>query len=191
MIHEGVIITRDPERAPHITPLGFERTGATVVLRPFIPSRTLDNLKTCPCAVMNFTEDVRVTAGCLTGRRDWPVIELGQDRWRLVDCVTHLELEVMTYHAHDERPRFECRVLAEVSHRPWTGPNRAQAAVLEASILVSRLDFIDPGKLAEEMRYLHIAVSKTAGERELSAWHWLLDAIAEHPRHDFDPEPLR
>jgi len=33
---------------------------------------------------------------------------------------------------------------------------------------------------------LHIAVSKTAGENERTAWQWLVDAIAAHPRHGLD-----
>ena len=28
-----------------------------------------------------------------------------------------------------------------------------------------------------------IAVGKTAGDRERIAWQWLVDAMAEHPRH--------
>ena len=67
---------------------------------------------------------------------------------------------------------------------------RAQAAVIEASILVSRLDWLAPEKLAVEMAYLTLAIGKTAGERERLAWQWLVDAIARHPKHRIDPETI-
>ncbi|MEQ8662922.1 MAG: DUF447 family protein, partial [Gammaproteobacteria bacterium] len=125
--------------------------------------------------------------GCLTGRRAWPVVATTRvPGWRLADSLTHLELAVVAAQADDARPRFRLAVLVEQSHRPYRGFNRAQAAVVEAAILVSRLDFIEPAKLASEMAYLHIAVSKTAGDAERVAWRWLIEAIAAHPRHALD-----
>ena len=41
------------------------------MLAPFRPSRTLDNLRDVPFAVASHTDDVRVFAGSLTGRKDW------------------------------------------------------------------------------------------------------------------------
>jgi hypothetical protein len=64
------------------------------------------------------------------------------------------------------------------SHRPWGGFNRAQAAVLECAVLVSRLKMLPADKIEAELKYLEIAVSKTAGEREQEAWGWLMERIA-------------
>jgi len=36
------------------------------------------------------------------------------------------------------------------------------------------------GKLEAELEYLKIAIDKTAGEAELQAWGWLMEAIAAH-----------
>lgn len=184
MIHEGVITTLNADGSAHVTPMGFVRDGAHVEIAPFVPSTTLDNLRRHPQAVMNLTDDVRVVAGALTGRRDWPVAATrAVTGWRLADTLAHLELEVREHDPDAVRPVFRLAVLHEQHHRAFRGFNRAQAAVVEAAILVSRLDFIDPAKLAAEITYLHIAVTKTAGENERHAWHWLLDAIAAHPRH--------
>ena len=35
-------------------------------------------------------------------------------------------------------------------------------------------------KINQEMQYLQIAIDKTAGERELQAWQWLVDRISNH-----------
>ena len=183
MIHEGVVSTCNADGGAHLTPLGFRRDGERVELAPFLPSVTHDNLLRTGRAVMCLTDDVRVIAGCLTGRRDWPVVALAAGGWRLRDCLSHLELEVVAHMADAQRPRFACRVRASGTHGAFAGFNRAQAAVVEGAILVSRLDFIAPEKLAREFAYLTIAIDKTAGPREREAWQWLLDAVADHPRH--------
>ncbi|MGR8920258.1 MAG: DUF447 domain-containing protein [Gammaproteobacteria bacterium] len=191
MIYEGVITTRRGDGAGHVTPLGFTRDGAHVGLRPFVPSVTLANLRAHPFAAMNLTDDVRVVAGCLCGRRDWPLVPCERvDAPRLEDPVAHLELAVERVTEDDLRPTFHCAIVGEVQHRPWRGFNRAQAAVVEAAILVSRLDFLDPAKLEAELAYLHIAVAKTAGAGEREAWRWLVEAAADHPRHRIDREAL-
>lgn len=185
MIFEGVIATRDATGAAHLAPMGFRREGARLlVIAPFVPSGTLDNLRRDGIAVMNLVDDVRVIAGCLTGRRAWPLVRAERlDVWRLAHCLAHLELAVRDIEEDAQRPRFHCEVVHEACHAPFQGFNRAQAAVLEAAILHSRLDWLAPDKLRAEMRYLAIAVAKTAGEREREAWGWLLAAMAAHPRH--------
>ena len=192
MIFEGVASTLNADGSAHVTPLGFRRDGGHVVLAPFVPSTTLDNLRRHSQAVMNLTDDVRILAGCLTGRREWPVLAAHAVRgWRLRDCLAHLELVVEAEIEDDTRPVFECRIVHEQSHAPFRGFNRAQAAVVEAAILVSRLDWIAPEKLAGEMAYLNIAISKTAGPQERCAWQWLLAAIEAHPRHDLKLDETR
>ncbi len=184
MIFEGVITTTNKDGSAHVTPMGFVREAGAVTVAPFVPSQTLDNLRRHRAAVMSLTDDVRIIAGCLTGRRDWPVVRASHvDGWRLQDCLAHLEMEVVEQTDDPERPAFRCRVVKEQTHRAFSGFNRAQAAVIEASILVSRLDWLPPEKVAAEMAYLTIAVEKTAGERERLAWKWLVDAIARHPKH--------
>jgi len=191
MIHEGVITTLNADGSAHVSPMGFVRDADRVDIAPFVPSTTLDNLRRHPQAVMNLTDDVRIIAGALTGRREWPVAAAHAVRgWRLADTLAHLELEVREHDRDAVRPVFRLSVLHEQHHRAFCGFNRAQAAVVEAAILVSRLDFIDPGKLASEITYLHIAVAKTAGDAERRAWRWLLDAIAVHRRHTLEVDAL-
>ena len=62
-------------------------------------------------------------------------------------------------------------------HAAFKGFNRAQAAVIELAVLASRLRMLPQDKVKSELRYLQIAIDKTAGERELEAWGWLTDKI--------------
>ena len=72
MIRECIVTTMGDEGRVHIAPLGLIEDGDGWVIGPFRPSTTLDNLRTTPFAVANFTDDVMVFAGCLTGNKDWP-----------------------------------------------------------------------------------------------------------------------
>ena len=67
MIFEAVIITRNADGSLHIVPMGYREAGEDVVLAPFRPSTTLDNLVRSRQAVINLTDNVAIIAGCLTG----------------------------------------------------------------------------------------------------------------------------
>jgi len=178
MIIESIITTLGADARPHIAPMGVIWREGHPVLAPFRPSLTLDNLVRSGAAVINHTDDVRIFAGCLTGRRDWPV----RPADRIAGCalsaaLTHQELAVERIEEDEMRPRFHCRIVHEAVHAPFRGFNRAQAAVIEASILVSRLHLLPRDKIEREMAYLEIAIGKTAGPREQEAWGWLTESI--------------
>lgn len=178
MIRESIVTTVSPDGGVHIAPMGVIWREGAPVLAPFRPSRTLDNLRAQPSAVISHTDDVRVFAGCLTGRRDWPVRPAEKVRGAfLADALAHQELEVVAFEDDPVRPRFRCRVVHEATHAFFRGFNRAQAAVIEAAILVSRLEMLPADKIDREIAYLAIAVEKTAGERERQAWAWLTERI--------------
>ena len=180
MIHEIIITSRNPDGTTQIAPMGVRQDGAHYVLAPFRPSRTLDNLTRERHAVVNFTDDVCVFAGCLTGRYDWPLCAATRvPVQRLQESLGHAELEVKEFEDDVQRPRFLCAVVHQETHAPFTGFNRAQAAVLEAAILVSRLHMLPAEKIQGELEYLRVAVEKTAGERERLAWSWLEARIVE------------
>jgi hypothetical protein len=181
MIREMILITKGEDGAPHIAPLGLIEDGKFWIAAPFRPSRTLDNLAARPQFTANVTDDVRIFAGSLTGRKDWPVASADTiEGWRLSDCVAHYELEVAERIEDEVRPRFRCRVVHAVAHRPAPGFNRAQGAVIEAAILTSRLHMLPPEKIRGELAYLEIAIQKTAGPREAEAWGWLRERIDAH-----------
>ncbi|HEY7670328.1 MAG TPA: DUF447 domain-containing protein, partial [Hyphomicrobium sp.] len=71
-IVETIVTTINAHGEAHIAPLGLIAEGEHWVIAPFRPSRTLENLREVPFAVASHTDDVRVFAGCLTGRRSWP-----------------------------------------------------------------------------------------------------------------------
>ena len=183
MIRETIVTTLGIGGAPYLAPMGVRDEDGLYLIAPFRPSRTLDNLLRDRQAVINYTDDVRVFAGFHAGRRSWPTIPAGVVRGvRLEQALAHVEIEVARWEDDEVRPRIWCRELACEIHAPFRGFSRAQAAVIEAGILVSRLRRLPAEKIDREMDYLRIAVEKTAGPREREAWRWLEDRIADWRR---------
>src|SRR5207247_3695837 len=119
-------------------------------------------------------------------RRNWPTTAAGRVPVpRLAGAPAHAELAVSRITEDEQRPRFHCRVVTLVTNAPFRGFNRAQAAVIEAAILVSRLHMLPREKIEAEMAYLEIAIAKTAGPAEQEAWDWLTEKVRAHySKHD-------
>ena len=182
-IFEAVVSSVARDGRPHIAPMGvrYLQDGAVVVLMPFKPSATLDNILATRQAVLNLVTDTRVFAGCVTGRRDWPTVAADRIAGvRLACALRHVELELSKQRDDAQRPVLHMTRLHEATHAPFIGFNRAQAAVIEGAVLVSRLSMLTAEKVDAEMAYLQIAIDKTAGAAEREAWSWLQQAVAAH-----------
>jgi hypothetical protein len=191
-IRETIITTVDANGKVHIAPLGIiaERDGW--IIAPFRPSVTLDNLAAVPFAVASYTDDARIFAGCLTGRKDWPTVPVeGFPVPRLAAALAHSVLRVESIADDGVRPRHFCRIVQEETHAPFTGLNRARAAVLELAILVSRLGMLPSEKIEAEIAYLSIAIEKTAGPEEKEAWGWLMRKVTDHLAGEMKPHPAK
>jgi uncharacterized protein len=178
MIRETIVSTVNQAGQVHFAPLGIIAEDDGWIIAPFYPSTTLNNLRSVPFAVANFTDDVRIFAGCLTGRGAWPATASEEIVVpRLAPALAHAELAVAHITEDEQRPRFHCRVLRSVAHAPFKGFNRAQGAVIEAAILVSRLKMLPRDKVEREIAYLETALRKTSSPDEEEAWSWLMHAI--------------
>jgi uncharacterized protein len=180
-IFETVVTSVSAAGVPHVAPMGVRYHGSLVVLMPFKPSTTLDNLLASGHAVLNVVTDTRVFAGCVTGRRAWPTVPAERIAGvRLAAALSHVELALHEQHDDAQRPVLTLRRVHEAVHAPFVGINRAQAAVVEGAVLVSRLHMLSQHKIDSEMAYLQIAIDKTAGAAEHEAFGWLLEAVAAH-----------
>lgn len=180
-IFETVVTTIAADGVVHIAPMGVRYQARCVLLMPFKPSITLSNIVSSGHAVLNLITDTRVFAGCVTGRRDWPTLPVqGSKGVRLACALVHVELALEELQDDAQRPVLRMARVFEATHAPFAGMNRAQAAVVEGAVLVSRLHMLSPEKIDTEMNYLQIAIAKTAGAAEHEAWGWLRDAVTAH-----------
>lgn len=179
MIYEVIVSTINPENQPHVAPFGVRYQDDLVIISPYKPSTTLANILATQHAVLNVVDDVRVFAGALTKQQDLTLLATKQvNGFRLKNALLHKELKLLKVEDDAQRPQLFLQVAHEEHHQPFQGFNRAQAAVIELAVLVSRLHLIPKEKVLSEMAYLQIAINKTAGPRELQAWDWLLEKIS-------------
>lgn len=178
MIQETIVTTQNNSGIAHIAPMGIHINGDEIIILPFRPSATLNNLLESKVAVLNYCDDVRVFAGCLTARRDWPLNAAEKINGQVLKCaLAHTEVELVRIEDDPTRPKLFCKAVHTVNHAPFKGFNRAQYSVLEAAILISRLSMLPLAKIESEIDYLRIGLEKTAGDRELEAWGWLMAVI--------------
>ena len=181
MIQETLITTVNAKGVPHIAPMGVHVQDQQIVILPFKPALTLDNLLETKTAVINYCDDVRIFAGCLTGRRDWPLLPAERVKGSyLADTLAHAELTLERIEDDAVRPKLFCKAIHTVNHKPFQGFNRAQYSVLEAAILISRLGRLPWEKIETELNYLRTGLEKTGGDREWQAWGWLMEAVELH-----------
>jgi hypothetical protein len=72
-----------------------------------------------------------------------------------------------------QRARVSTVVVDGGTGREFLGLNRARHAVLEASILASRVRLLDAAEIRAELRRLQVLVDKTGGARERDAMEYV------------------
>ncbi len=183
MIQETIVTSVNETGQVHIAPMGIHVCDNHLIILPFKPSTTLANILSSGVAVINYCNDVRLFAGCLTGRRDWAMTAAEKINGSvLVNTLAHSEVALLRVEDDVLRPKLICQVLHTVNHAPFSGFNRAQYAVLEAAILFSRIKWLSLEKIDAELAYLRIGLEKTAGVAELEAWDWLMTAIDDYKK---------
>ena len=181
MILETIITTIDVNGKTHVAPFGVRIENAQIIISPYRPSTTLENILASKVAVMNNTDDVRVFAGALTGREPWVLLPTSDVKGlRLKNCLAHAELKLLNVRDDAKRPQLIMQIIKHENHAAFNGFNRAQAAVLELAVMVSRIERLTKTKVMTELQYLQIAVDKTAGENEREAWCWLVAKVDDY-----------
>lgn len=100
--------------------------------------------------------------------------------WSIPSACHWYHLQVTDWDVSQERSRATARVVERRVLRPFWGWNRAKHAILEATILATRLHLADRGEIHEDLARLELAIDKTAGPREQIAWQLLRDFFAAH-----------
>ena len=70
----------------------------------------------------------------------------------LEKTLSYLEVRVDKHNEDKVRPKFDCKIVNENMLKPFRGFNRAQASIIEAAILISRLKILPLKKIKKEKR---------------------------------------
>ena len=130
MIQETIVTTQDADGKTHIAPMGIHASGDEFIILPFKPSTTLDNILKTKTAIINYSDDVRIFAGCLTGHYNWPLKKAKKiDGYYLSDTLAHCEVALTHINDDPLRPKLFCKTVHQVNHSAFKGYNRAQFSV--------------------------------------------------------------
>jgi hypothetical protein len=185
MILEGLVTTTNADGTPHLAPMG-PRVGPemrTFLLRPFPTSNTYRNLARHGEGVLHVTDDVLLLAKAAVGMADRPALRpAGAVRgWVIADACRSHEFRVRSVDATEQRVRIECETVRSETIRDFFGFNRGKHAVLEASILATRLHLLPRDEIEAEYRKFRVIVDKTGGPTELEAMTFLEEYLDRHP----------
>src|SRR5262245_37185308 len=179
---EGIITTVNSDGSPHIAPMGpIVDAGFTrLLLRPFQTSTTYQNLKRTRQGVLHVTDDVELFARAAVGQID-NIPQLVPAKTVegniLTDACRWYAFRVDSIDDRDERTEIAAGVVDSGKVRDFFGFNRAKHAVIEAAILSTRIDFLEPDDIKEEFERLAAPVLKTGGQRERDAFEFLRNYV--------------
>jgi uncharacterized protein len=179
MIVETVTTTINPDGSVNCAAMGVEWGDEAIVIKPFRATRTLRNLERNGAAVVNLTDDILLFAEAALDDPRPPTRPAEAVAGAvLVDACSWREVAVEAIDASGPRARVTTRVVGRGAGREFVGFNRASHAVLEASILASRVRRLPAAEIRAELERLAVLVDKTAGPRERAA----MDFVGAHVR---------
>ena len=175
MIVEGIVTTVNRDDELNIAPMGpiVDERMTSFVFRPFQSSTTYRNLKERPYGVFHVVDDVLLIAGAALDRLEKVPDTFTAERIVgrvLTDCCRWYEFEVASFDDSSERTTFNTTVVHTGRLRDMFGFNRAKHAVLEATILATRLHLVPEIEVRKQLEALASPVDKTAGPQEKAAF---------------------
>jgi uncharacterized protein len=180
MIIEGLMTTEAADGSPHLAPLGpvVDESLEQWLLRPFQSSNTFANLRRTGLGTFHVVDDILpVVQSALSLPVDLEFIRNEYGGWIIASACHWYSLNIQQWDVSQSRAEAAAQVIASGNIRPFWGWNRAKHAVLEATILATRLHLNGPESIAEQLELLEVAVEKTAGPRETEAWNLVKDYI--------------
>jgi hypothetical protein len=179
MIVETIFSTLDTSGRPNFAPMGVVWGEEAMTLRPFRNTTTYRNLLDTGCGVANVTDNVRSFARTALSDAQLPHFPARHMRGVVLkEACAWRELEVVNVDGDQERADIQCRVVGQGRLRDFLGFNRGKNAVIEATILATRLHLHSPADVRSALRRYDDIVHKTGGEQEREAMQYVQDYIA-------------
>jgi hypothetical protein len=184
LLLECVVTTLNPDGGVRVSPMGpiVDRCFTRALLRPYPPSETLDNLRRTKHGVLHVTDDIDLISRAALGQLDQPPTTSPTLDGRgaiLNDACRWYALEVLNL---DEQPApalVDCLVTDSGRLRDFIGFNRAMHAVIEATILATRLEYLPHDQILAQLGQLALAVEKTGGRRERDSFERIRRYVQE------------
>ena len=179
---ESIVTTINPDGTVNVSPMGpiVDDAMDEVLLRPYQTSTTYNNLCRTRQGVLHVTDDVelfaRAAVNCL---EKTPLLIRAEhvDGYILAEACRWFAFRIESIDDSKARAEMRACVVDRGRLRDFFGFNRAKHAVIEASILASRVGLLPRREILAELERLASPVQKTAGEQERRAFAFLVQFI--------------
>ena len=184
MILESVVTTVSVEGELNIAPMGpdFDPFADHFELRPFDNSQTCRNLYATSSGVLHITDNVLLIASSAINRLEetWQSEAAEKVDGRILsDCCRWYEFKCTEKPSNSSRKAFHCQIVSSGRRHDFFGFNRAKHAVLEATIAVSRINFLPREHITELLDRAGEMVERTGGQDEKAACELLGHFVEE------------
>ena len=185
MIIETIFSTQDSSGQPNFAPMGISLGSGEIIVRPYRNTQTCRNLLATGYGVINLTDDVLAYVQSALFDVILPhfkahevpgIVFQGACSWR--------EVEVIDQIGTPERSELHCREIYRGWQSDFLGFCRASNAVIEATVLATRLHLYTNENVLKEMERYEQIVIKTGDKREQNSFQQVRDYIGERMSHD-------
>ncbi|MAI77014.1 MAG: hypothetical protein CBC25_07435 [Pelagibacteraceae bacterium TMED65] len=178
MIFETIVSTINNKGQVNFAPFGIRKRKEFIFISPYIPSKTLENLKQTKCASINYLDDSSYFVKCIVGKKKFSKKKcLMIKGFFIKNTLSHDEVVVESVRKDKIRPIFKCKVVKQFNHKRFEGFNRANGALIEACILASRVKILEKKIILKNLDNLSESVLKTAGVSEKKNWNLIRSFI--------------
>ncbi|HQR06410.1 MAG TPA: DUF447 family protein [Gemmatales bacterium] len=186
LVIEGIVTTIGSDGQVNIAPMGpkVDRQFRRMTLRPFKASQTYKNLVHHPEGVFHVVDDVLFLAQAAVGQIEPVPIMIMSDHvngYILRDACRFFAFQVDRLDDSQDRAEIDVSIIRDGRMRDHFGFNRAMFAVVEASILATRVHMLPRTQIDDELNKLSPLIEKTGGLREQEAFAFLKNYIAQQP----------
>src|SRR3954469_4890416 len=158
-IIETVVTTINPDGSVNCGAMGVEWGEERIVIKPYAGTRTLRNLQATGAAVVNLTDDILLFSQAALGAPPPPTRPAASvDGAVLDDACSWREVRVEAIDASAQRARGSTVVVDGGTGRVVLGVHPGRHAVLEASILASRVRMLPAEEVRTELGRLQVLV---------------------------------
>lgn len=169
-IIETIVTTIGQDGRMNFAPMGVVWGHPHLVIRPYVDTTTYRNLVATREAVVNLTDNVLIFATAALTDPELPYRPAAHVRGAILhDACSYYEVVADEIEDATERASVRCHVIDEGLVRQFLGFNRAKSAVIEATILATRLRWLVPEEVHRLLRQHAGIVEKTGGEQERAA----------------------
>lgn len=180
MIVETIFSTLDEEGKPNFAPMGLVWGEGFITVLPFKNTRTYQNLAISGYGVANLSDDVLAYVRCGLYKEVLPSFPAKAVPGAVFESTcSWREMEVVSKGGSDDRAELRCRVLHKGWQKDFLGFCRAGNAVIEATILATRLALYDRKMVDEKLMYYMKIVEKAGDSAEKQAFGLVQDYVRQ------------